>query len=781
MQAPRSPGMAPTWSSSAKDMVGCALGPARLWFTTGFGIVNEVYYPRADIPQIRDLGFIVSDGRGFWVEVKRLHAYRVQLPAPGIPAVEIVHTHARFELRLRIAPDATRDVLLIEVTLTGDDSLRPYALLAPHLGGTGWDNLAATATYAGRKVLWAEQGPFGLALAASDAKQRDAWGATSAGVVGESDGWQDFARNGALTWSYDAAGPGNVALIGELPQKAVLALGFGTSRESAATLCLSSLAQSFVSVWDRQLKDWNTWHRRLCLPMGLPASLQAPLITSAMVLRTHQDKTYPGAMVASLSIPWGNSHDDIGGYHLVWPRDLVESAGALLALGAVDEACDLLRYLIASQQNDGHWSQNQWLGGKPFWHGTQLDETAFPILLTSAMFEQAALDGIEIENMVRRALIFIARNGPCTEQDRWEEDAGINAFTLAVCISALVCGARWLDESARRFALQLADYWNSCIETWTAAYDTPLAQSMGVSGYYVRIAPSRDIDGRNDLSRVLPIKNLASDPGLMASEQVSTDFLQLVRLGLRDAHDPLIVATLKVVDAKLKVDTPAGTSWHRYTNDGYGETADGEPFCGVGVGRAWPLLTGERGHYEIAAGRDPLAHLETMAAMTGPSGLMPEQVWDTEALPDKFLFPGKPSGSAMPLAWTHSEFIKLAASRAMNAPFDRPKTVWERYGGQRPTVNYVIWTLRLPIDELTVGHALYICVPDAARVHWGRSGWDNSGWRQITDTDTRDTGLGLHIVEISTDTMQSGDSIDFTFYWIEAKNWQGRDYRVTFK
>ncbi len=175
-----------TWSVARSD-------PPRLWFTTGRGILNEVYYPRADIPQIRDLGFIVADGDGFWVEVKRLNAYRVRLPSPGIPAVEFIHTHPRFELRLRIAPDPERDVLLVEVVLSADPDLRPYALLAPHLGGTGNDNLAETGLHRGRRMLWAEQGPFALALAAANAQQGDAWGATSAGYVGASDGWQDFA------------------------------------------------------------------------------------------------------------------------------------------------------------------------------------------------------------------------------------------------------------------------------------------------------------------------------------------------------------------------------------------------------------------------------------------------------------------------------------------------------------------------------------------------------------------------------------------------------------
>ena len=171
MQAPGHPGINPTWTSSAKDIVGCALGPSRLWFTTGFGIVNEVYSPRIDLPQIRDLGFIVADDKGFWVEIKRLHNYQTRQPQPGVPAIEIVHTHPRFELQLRIAPDPQREVLMIDVVLRGDPELRPYALLAPHLGGSGHDNLAEAASHHGRRMLWAEQGPFGLAMACVDAAQ----------------------------------------------------------------------------------------------------------------------------------------------------------------------------------------------------------------------------------------------------------------------------------------------------------------------------------------------------------------------------------------------------------------------------------------------------------------------------------------------------------------------------------------------------------------------------------------------------------------------------------
>lgn len=767
------PGILPSWTSSAKGLVGCTLGPARLWFTTGFGILNEVYSPRTDIPQIRDLGFIVADGRGFWVEVKRLGSYRITQPQAGIPAIEIVHTHARFELRLRITPDPIREALLIDVVLQGDDELRPYALLAPHLGGTGHDNTAAVDLHRARKVLWAEHGQYGLALAATRPDQTDAWGAASAGYVGASDGWQDFAGNGALTWQFDEAGPGNVALVGALPVRATLALGIGASRDSAATLAFAALAQPFDEVWERHVALWRAWQESLSLPKDLPAPVRAELATSAMVLRVHHDKTYPGAIVASLSVPWGTARDDIGGYHLVWPRDLVETAGGLLALGATEEARDVLRYLVATQHHSGNWSQNQWLGGKPYWKGEQLDETAFPVLLASALAEREALDGIEVVPMVRRALSFIARNGPATAQDRWEENAGINAFTLGTSIAALVCGARFLEEPARGFALRLADDWNSRIEYWTSVRGTALARAHGVDGYYVRTAPPPGSRGSHALAGVLPIKNRACDPGIPAEEQISTDFLQLVRLGLRDAHDPLIVASVKLVDHLLRVDTPSGPAWHRYTGDGYGEKPDGSPFDGTGQGRAWPLLTGERGHYELAAGRDPMPFLEAMSAMTGRFGLIPEQVWDAAAIPERFLYPGKPSGSAMPLVWAHAEYIKLAMSCGMGRPCDRPDPVWQRYRGKRPQSAHAVWTQRFLREEIDAGQTLCVCLPAPARVHYGFD-----GWHEAADVFATNRGLGLYVAELPSAHLERGQSVQFTFYWTETSAWEGRDYEV---
>jgi glucoamylase len=491
------------------------------------------------------------------------------------------------------------------------------------------------------------------------------------------------------------------------------------------------------------------------------------------VLKVHQDRTYSGAAVASLAIPWGESSESRGGYHLVWCRDLVETAGALVAMREFDDARDVLRYLIATQQEDGHWLQNQWLGGAPFWQGIQLDEAAFPVLLASSLREQDALDGIPVTDMVRRALTFIAREGPTTGQDRWEEDSGVNTFTLAIAIAALVEGSTFLDGEASEFALLLADSWNARLDDWTVVKDTPLARRCGVAGYYIRTAPADALVHDGAQSEHILIKNRALDPDLPADEQIGTDFLQLVRYGLRRADAPLIVDSLKVVDQLLKTDTPNGPVWHRYNGDGYGEHNDGSAFDGSGRGRGWPLLTGERGHYALLSGEDPLPYLQAMAAMTGPAGLIPEQVWDWEAIPEHHLEPGKPSGSAMPLVWAHGEFIKLCYSRALGYPVDRPVATWNRYQGKPPAISHHIWGPIFRPRHIRAGNRFTIALRAPARVHWGIN-----GWQDVSDSDTRDTGLGVYIVDLPLAGLNAGETVQFTFCWLEQKTWEGQDYQV---
>lgn len=775
-QAPRSSWHHPVWSTARKDCVGTALSSSRVWFTVGSGIITEVFYPRIDIPQIRDLGFIIADARGYWQELKVLPNSRTTLDKPNIPLPVIQHRNDRFTFTLKVCVDPQRDVLLVDYALEGDDSLKPYLLCAARLGEDTENNLAWVDEWAGRTTLWAEQGPFGIALACRDPAGVPALRMCSVGEVGISDLWQDFQQHGKMHWQYQEAGPGEISLGAELSRSGTIALGLGTSKETAATLAWASLSQGFDSVCDAYCQGWETWQQQhpasIDLLRKLPEPAKILYHRSTNVLRCHEDRTLPGALVASLSVPWGEASDSRGGYHLVWARDLVESAGALLAMGAHTEARHVLCYLISTQQADGHWLQNQWLGGKPFWQGIQLDETAFPVLLAAALKEYKILGDIVVDDVIFRALRFILQEGPSTDQDRWEEDSGVNTFTLAVTIAALVEGAQFLDGKAKDCALMVADYWNACLEDWTFVQDTDIARQFDVGGYYLRIAPADILLHDGTKNEWLLIKNRAHDPHLSASEQVATDFLQLVRYGLRSADDPAIVDSVKVMDGLLKTDTPNGPVWHRYNGDGYGEHADGAPFNGSGKGRGWPLLVGERGHYAVLAGEDPLPYIETMTRMTGVGGLLPEQVWDSDPIPEKELFPGQPSGSAMPLVWAHGEFIKLCHSYALGYPVDRPAATWARYQGKRPQLDYRLWRLRQRPHVISAGQELRVLLQAPFTLHWGMN-----GWQSVQDITSSDWALG-HVAIIPAHKLVQAASIQFAIHWHDKDQWQGEDFEL---
>ena len=770
------PGSSATWATAAKDGVGCGLSTSRVWFTLAEGIVTEVYYPRIDIPQLKDLGFIVADDKGFWVEIRRLGHYRVTWQDSCIPAFTITHRHRRFTLILQVCTDPRRDVLLIHYALIGDPSLCVHVLAAPRLGEDAAHMCAQAAEWNGHQVLWADQGPFGMALAVRTDDDHRAFAARSVGVVGDSDLWQDFARHGAMTWNHTEAGPAEVALGARLAHPAgTLALGLGTSKQTAATLAYASLHEGFTRIRAHYVAGWQAWHQTLTVPpliQSMPAPVKRLFDRSATVLKVHLDRTVCGAMVASLSIPWGESNNSRSGYHLVWPRDLVESAGALVTLGALDEARQVLVYLMATQQSDGHWLQNQWLGGKPFWHGVQLDETGFPVVLASLLEDHDALEGINVSDMVRRALAFLVREGPVTPQDRWEEDAGISTFTMAIMIAALAEGARFLSETERHCALLVADHWNNCLETWTCVHDTTFSQALRIPRYYVRVAPPSTLCGQDIRNQPLPIKNHQCDAAPGAGEQIATDFLQLCRYGLRMPHDPTVRGSLYAADAILKTDTPAGPVWHRYNGDGYGEHPDGRPFDGTGRGRGWPLLTGERGHYALLAGEDPLPYLEALSRMVGRGGLLPEQIWDSPAITARHLYPGRPTGSAMPLVWAHAEFIKLAASTAAGHIVDMPMRTHARYRGTRAAVDYVIWQYRHPTVEIPAGLDLYFLLSRPATLHIGFDGWLNP-----TDLLSEDHGLA-HLIHLPKSHLRHVRILDFTFLWHDTGQWEGYDWQL---
>jgi glucoamylase len=793
-EAPGGPGLPPRWTSSAKAGVGTALtASSRVWFTISHGILNEVYFPRLDQACVRDLGLLVADGHGYFSEEKRDATHQIQTLDDGVPAFRLTNRgpDGRYTIQKDVVADPRHDVVLQRIHFTdhgaGLPPCRLYALLAPHLVNGGADNTAWLGDYKGDEMLFAEGDGTSLALACSRP-----WRARSAGFVGVSDGWQDLVRHGALTWAYERAAKGNVALTGELETEGdgelLLALGFGTTWSEAAFCARASLQNGFVAAGRGYVRNWLGWQGTL-RPLDAehePGIHNAYRISTA-VLRSHESPAFPGGLIASLSIPWGfdKGDNDLGGYHLVWPRDLVETAGGLLAAGALAEVRRSLAYLEAIQEGDGHWPQNAWLDGTPYWPGTQMDECALPILLVDLARREAALSEAEVGRfwpMVERAARFLVQNGPVTGQDRWEEDGGYSPFTLAAEVAALLAAADLADLRGHGDIAGLlrdtADCWNEEVEWWTYATGTSLAREVGVEGYYVRISPPDEPGAASPIDGFVPIKNRPPEFQMnqLAATIVSPDALALVRFGLRAADDPRILNTIKVIDTLLKVELPAGPSWRRYNGDGYGEHEDGGPFNGTGIGRPWPLLTGERAHYELAAGRPDAARrlLGTLEALVSQGGLIPEQVWDGPDMPERELFLGKPTGSAMPLVWAHAEHVKLRRSLIEERVFDQPPQPIQRYQVDKVRAAVKLWRHNNKCSEMPAGKRLRFEFPEPTMVHWSTDGWASSH-----DDTTAPPVLGLHVVDLPTADLAPGATVIFTLYFKATESWAGTDYTVT--
>ncbi|MCC6345719.1 MAG: glucan 1,4-alpha-glucosidase, partial [Nitrospirales bacterium] len=722
--APGGPGLSPRWTSSAKTGAGTALSASsRVWFTLSHGIFNEIYYPRVDQACTRDMGILILGNGGFLSEEKRDSDSEISYLVAGVPAFRLVNTcrKGRYRIEKEILTDSLRDVVLQHTRFLplqgGREEYRLFVLLAPHLNNQGSDNTAWTGDYKGTPMLFASHGGSALALACSTE-----WKKMSAGFVGASDGWQDLHRHKDMKWSYTRAEKGNVALTAEIDLAAsggefVIALGFGISGAEAGQRARASLLEGFGVTREKYTGTWKEWQQSL-FPMGADTGVRPYMYPlSAAVLRIHEAKAFAGGVIASLSIPWGfaKGDNDLGGYHLIWPRDLVEAAGGFLAAGAPEDALRVLRYLESIQEEDGHWTQNMWLDGTPYWDSVQMDETALPLLLVDLAQRSGALEGLphsRFWSMVERAASFLVRNGPVTLQDRWEEDPGYSPFTLAAEIAALLAAADLADKNGRHaeaaYLRETADAWNTGIERWIYKKDTELAHTHGVEGYYVRIEEPDTPEASSPAFGFVPIKKRPPEKKNPPVDLLSPDFLALVRFGLRAPKDPRILSTLKIVDSLLKVDTHYGPVWRRYTGDLYGEHKDGSPYDGSGDGRAWPLLTGERAHYELAAGRQDEAErlLRTLASSANTSGLIPEQVWDAPDIPERELAFGQPSGSAMPLVWAHAEYIKLKRSLREGRVFDTPPQTVKRYLTEKRVSPHAIWRFNQKARGIPQGRIL---------------------------------------------------------------------------
>ena len=606
-----------TAGDARKQDVATAIGEtSRVWFTLARGRLDDVYYPRPDVPCVRALRVRVGD-----VDDEAMDHACVR-PHDMVPLLVVETRNAPYEMTKETIADPRSDVVLQRVSWHSAQHRRLRVALETEREPVRCGALDRQ----GRIVLAADLGKYAVALAASAP-----WAACS-------------------------------GLAGELEIAAVtLALGFGHTTRAAAHVAIGAITRGFSSIRDEYVAEWCEWHGQLARRSSRPL-----WVRSACVLKTLEAKHVDGGRVAALSKPWGAARPARawGSYHLVWTRDLVETMGGLIAAGTHDEARQALTFLGVTQRPDGHWPQNMTLDGTRVWRGDESDETALPILLVDLLRREGILEHDELEQawpMVARAAARLTTTGPSSRLDRWEDVSGITPFTLATEIAGLRIASALADElghaaTAHRFGM-FADRWDNLVDEQLFRRGGPLAERLGIDGYYIRAR----IPGEP-----LP----AIDPDSLPPTELSPDALALVRFGVRAADDPRIADTVRAIDAVLR--TPVG--WRRYPGDLYGEHTDGSPWDGTGIGRSWPLLVGERAHYELARGDSMMAErlCAAMARLASATGMLPEQTWDAPDIPQHQLWCGGPTHSAAPLGWAHAEYVKLCRSLAEGKVFDLP-------------------------------------------------------------------------------------------------------------
>jgi glucoamylase len=683
-RADGAPGTRPAWTAADKHAFGTShTTTSRVWFTLRDRELTEVYFPDLGTPAIRSLEFVVSrPGLTMSVDRETFDGIGVVERLDGLNYRQTVTDRdGRWRLSKTYTTDPGRDVVLVDVrfeSLTGE----PYGLhllLDPDLDNDGRDDRARTIAGA----LVANDRRMTSALAASPA-----FTATSSGYAGTSDPWMDLRDDGSLDANSDARSRGNVrqaastSLDGVTSQQLTLALGFGADQVVARRAASEALSAGFAPLAAENAAGWAAYRATLKPAPAAAAPVADAYETSLLMLAAHDDKRNPGAGIASPSMPWGWGQLTIdkkdkrsAPYHLVWPRDLYQVATAEIAAGSTTTANAKLDFLLdKAQRADGHFPQNVQVDGRRKWTGIQMDEQAFPIVLA---WQLERFDATTWRKL-RRTAEFIVRHGPKTEQDRWENQDGYSPGTIAAEIAGLVCAAdlarrNGATADAARYE-RVADRWANSVQRWTATTNGPYSDDP----YYLRLTKDRRPDRGTRYS--------IGDGGPKRADQrkvVDPSFLELVRLGVKRFDDPVILNTLEVVDQRLRSQTPNGPFWHRFTFDGYGERANGTGWAltkegsRLTFGRLWPIFAGERGEYELLAGRPADAHLKSIADAGNDGGMIPEQVWDGR--PPTSRPAGEGTFSATPLAWSHAQLVRLAWSIEARGPVEQPSIVACRY------------------------------------------------------------------------------------------------------
>ncbi|HEX6183849.1 MAG TPA: glycoside hydrolase family 15 protein [Pyrinomonadaceae bacterium] len=757
-RAPGAPGRDAQWPSAGKEAVGTSnTAESKVWFTLRGGVMDEVYYPTVDVANSQKLELVVAHREMRTIQTEERDTVSQIIPDTDSLSYTQVNTALNREYRIekRYVTDPQRNVVLVRVRFQShlkrvENDYRLYVYFDPSLGNSGMHDTAFTEDGA----LVARDGDKASALVASSDGGAGGFTRTANGFLGTSDGLTQMLKAPLKSGSfppefvqYERAEDGNVVQLGELPRPAferlrargeyTLALGFGKTTDEALAAARASLKKGFDACEAEYRKGWQDYLKTV---RRVAPKYQAQYDTAAMVLKAHEDKTYQGAMIASLSVPWGGganaNEPNIGGYHLVWSRDLYQVATAFEAFGDRASAVRALDYLFRVQQKpDGSFPQNSWLDGKPFWGSLQMDEVAYPLVLAHRL---GRTDRETYQKHVRPAADFIVRHGPFTPQERWEEKSGYSPSTIAAEIAGLVCAAEIArmngDEASSSIYLAAADDFARNVERWTAT----TTGKYGDGNYYLRLSFDEDPE---DGARF----DVGNGGGVFDEREiVDAGFLELVRLGVRAPQDPLVAKSLAVIDKVIKVETPNGASFYRYNHDGYGEMDDGRNWNWdgkyTGKGRLWALLAGERGQYELSLGQRLQAsrRLDAMLGFANEGLMIPEQVWDRSASPrPEFRF-GEGVGSATPLAWSMAQFIRLATNLQAGRNLDTPDLVRARYAGRTAPTPRANADFHFPakeiIERLEPGQTLR--VSGNARTAGSRAFiLDGSGRRELKPDD----------------------------------------------
>ena len=741
--APGAPGANATWNESNVTGFADSLGTAsKVWYTLGDGELENVFYPETDIADTFGLQYVVTNGSSFASTETSGTTHSITLADPDALVWQQVNkaTNGDFTITKTYIADPSRSVILIQTTFDDLTSspLQLYADYHPQLDNDGMGNTGGTDAASGDLV--AGNGSVSSALAASAGFSQ-----TTTGYVGSSsDGETALTSGYSLGTTYSSASTGgHIDQLAQIPVAAsgsttfTLALAFDSSQSAAISDASASLAAGFPSLESSFESGWHTWLAGLnAAPASVTgsASLEEQYDVSLMEVKADEDKTYVGGFVAAPNVPWGASVSaDTGtgtsgahGYHVVWTRDEYEMATALLAAGDTTDAQAALSYIFGNEvESNGAVKQNTWLNGTAVFGSLQMDEVADPIILAYQLGDTSSGDWA----YVRELASYLVANGPYTPQERWEENGGYSPATMAAEIAGLLCAASIAEANGD--ASDAASY-QSTAQSWASEVDSLTYTTTGPYGngsYFLRITP----DGQPNSGASISIANGGGSHD--DRTVVDPSFLELVRLGVKSPSATDIANSISVVNSELQVNTPEGPVWHRYSFDGYGETASGGDYTGAGVGNPWPVLTGERGEYDVADGNIPAAQsmLATMAGAANSGYQISEQVWGGSTGTGGFTF-GQPDNSSTPLMWAMAQYVRLAVDISAGQDVDTPAVVTNCLqkstcpagggsgsGSVKETVNVTV-----PVNTDASGDTVYLA-GNLSALGLGQSDWAANG------------------------------------------------------